>query len=955
MKRLMLIVYTLFFPGLLQSQITWFEQEFNRGDLSRDWSAASPEWRLEDGALRISTALYDQLISSSCYVYNTRPFAFEATLRGLRAGVYFSLDSRSSKAISQMVRFDEKSILAGYFDAAGEFAATSVFDAPKTPSDWTLLRIEIDPAKRSYKVFVDGAFVGIDTNLVFSSGYIGLQASDGVSEFESIRVFADGPPKIPMLPKTGAKVSFAHIAFVQARGSDLIVYEPELRAMMRIDARGTLLSAESASTPPKPPTSVIIDGKTFSISGNRILISNSEGTVVDSIYERLVSPVSLASRSKALFVADPGAKVVFQFAPDGRLRKTIDAAAIGGFKAPRGVTPFGESELVIGDYDKLVFWNEAASKPPSVTQGTSATASRIEWTTNAPGPAWLEVAADGAPWVRHFPQAVGQSIHPNVQLSGLSPLTRYSFRYSPALKTIPESFSVSRNFRFTTPASDPNMMSFTRLPVMCMVYRGISYRDKYPRERFLQIPDGRILTNDDISYLKQATEFNREFYFRNSGCKLVLDFDLYVVEDTLWLHEVGESDPYWLSPNDRVAQDFEKAARSFGKNPEDYAGLICPYAWMNYPPRRASALRDPSKKDSITIRQAVGGGTYGVPAPWKYGKTAGYTSNPFQDRFSRQDWLITHEFHHQIDALMEASGYPEYYHADQPWKMPGRFGEDFDFNAQIIRNAEKASWLNMRFGKLALTLDADHDGVPDNDPALPFDENRLRGNPASRDTDGDGVSDLDEVMTGSSRSSAIHNQDTDGDGLPDDIDPEPLYPIKPTIAKAKTPNELESHPFGTIHSIAINATFSIAWTDSALLLSCLTDKAANLLFQIDADNDGWFHGFDNFQICVLNNGDSVNVADYYLRDCSSWAAPPKDRRDILQKSDLGLSSTIINGTQDKPKRHRVVLRVPRNDRYGIRLERGKRFSIRLGVQSSTDLWVWEELYERNYMMQVELQ
>jgi hypothetical protein len=287
--------------------------------------------------------------------------------------------------------------------------------------------------------------------------------------------------------------------------------------------------------------------------------------------------------------------------------------------------------------------------------------------------------------------------------------------------------------------------------------------------------------------------------------------------------------------------------------------------------------------------------------------------------------------------------------------MPGRFGEDFDFNAQIMRNAEKASWLNLRFGKVASALDADHDGVPDKDPTLPFDENRLRGNPASQDTDGDGVSDLAEVMTGSSRGSAIDNQDTDGDGSRDNIDPEPLYPINPTIAKVKTSNELASHPFGAIHSIAINATFSIAWTDSALLVSCLTDKAANLLFQIDADNDGWFHGFDNFQIRVLNNGDSVSVADYYLRDCSSWAAPPKDRRDILQKADLGLSSTIINGMQDRPKWHRVVLQVPRNDRYGFRLERGKRFSMRLGVQSSTDLWVWEELNERNYLMQVGLQ
>ncbi|TSA24148.1 hypothetical protein D4R75_01945 [bacterium] len=71
----MLIVSAILFPGLLEGQTTWFEHEFNRGDLSRDWSAGSPDWRLEGGALRITTPLYDQLLSSSWYLYNTRPFA----------------------------------------------------------------------------------------------------------------------------------------------------------------------------------------------------------------------------------------------------------------------------------------------------------------------------------------------------------------------------------------------------------------------------------------------------------------------------------------------------------------------------------------------------------------------------------------------------------------------------------------------------------------------------------------------------------------------------------------------------------------------------------------------------------------------------------------------------------------------------------------------------------------
>jgi len=43
MKCMMLIVSALLFPGLLESQTTWFEQEFNRGDLARDWTVLGIE------------------------------------------------------------------------------------------------------------------------------------------------------------------------------------------------------------------------------------------------------------------------------------------------------------------------------------------------------------------------------------------------------------------------------------------------------------------------------------------------------------------------------------------------------------------------------------------------------------------------------------------------------------------------------------------------------------------------------------------------------------------------------------------------------------------------------------------------------------------------------------------------------------------------------------------------
>jgi hypothetical protein len=370
-------------------------------------------------------------------------------------------------------------------------------------------------------------------------------------------------------------------------------------------------------------------------------------------------------------------------------------------------------------------------------------------------------------------------------------------------------------------------------------------------------------------------------------------------------------------------------------------------------------LRDPSKADSISIRQAYGGGTNGVPAPWRYGKTTGYTGNPFQDRFSRQDWLITHEFHHQLDALLEASGYPEYYHADQPWKMPGRFGEDFDFNAQIIRNAGTDWWLNMKYGTLEQTKDADHDGLPDDDPMLPFDEKRLNGSSHTVDTDRDGLTDLQETMAGSSRGTRIDSARTDEDTLADGSDPEPIYEFEPVIRRHKGAGSLPH--FANLRAESLVCDIRCGWTSDSLHVTIRPEVANrtparfSVLFQIDAKSDGWFHGFDNFQVRVQATPDSLKTVDYYLRDCSSWTEPPRDRKDILNTNDLLLRRLYSSHTLDADSGEIVGIRfaIPRYDQFGLTLEPGKKISIRVGIQTTDDRWVWEELFERNYMMQVE--
>ena len=545
MSKTSLFCLFVLIPTVCLSQVIWFSDSFQEPRLRPQWDRVDSSWHVHDGVLSVNTKAYDNLLSSHFYAYATQRFSFEVTLRGIRAGVFFNLDNTGSKTLSHMVRFDEKSILAGYFDGGGEFTATSVYDVPKLPTDWTTLRIDVDPVAKLYSIYVDDLFLGADTNLVFSSGYIGLQASDGLCEFKSVKVYSNLPPLPPQLPQLGSELSFLHVSHIQSKGEDLEIYVPELHRLVRLDLDGHWLAVQKPKDEPTLTVRVVYGNKTFTISNKHIIVRSLSGSVVDSIVEHLVAPSELLLMRSILYVADPGAKAVFQFSSEGRLIGKIDASLIGGFKAPRGIMALSNSQLVIADYDRLVFWDESASHLPIITFGPEGRKGQISWKSNSNTLGWLEFGFEDQGWDRISSlKSPSASAARTVELKNLKPLTRYALRYGPTLKTIPQAASASKLLRFSTPPSKKAMMPISRLPILCMVYRTISYRDKYPRQLYPQIPDGNTLSDDDTAYLRRATEFNREFYFRNSGSRMVLDFDFFVVDDTLWLHEVGDANPY---------------------------------------------------------------------------------------------------------------------------------------------------------------------------------------------------------------------------------------------------------------------------------------------------------------------------------------------------------------------------------------------------------------------------
>jgi hypothetical protein len=918
------------------------------------WKPFGASWEIRNGLYHVDTEAFDT--GSSLPEFVDDGFRAEVEAKGPRVGLYFSLDSRSNRACSHMIRFEGKDIMWGYFDGAGVYQATGTAHTSSDPSSWRTISIEVSPRERRYRVWVDGELVGDNHSLEFPSGHFGLQASYGQSSFRNVSLQVTPEP----LPEAGegtghlghlgladvdrkgrivvADRAHAEVLMLDTDGAELarygapactldapsaaaagpldriyvcdsgngrvVVFEedgsvartvqfPEMkepvaivvdqlgnswvadhaeRAVHRIDRWGSLRSSWGREVL-QEPFGLDLDRNTVWVSdtaGAVHLFDATTGQLEQSYSARFASPRGLLLRPGQVLVADAGKGTVELLARNGEYRGGYDRSPLGPFTCPRGLIEI-EGRPVVIDYDRLVFLPMAEEYEPQIGSPVPGKL-RVSWTSMeeaigevryGPRGEWERVTHESGPGYRHV-----------VDLTGLEPSSRYRYSLRPTTKVIPRTNEFCWDRVTASPSANPGVLQYSNLPVLVLAYRTICYRDVYPADSHPDVPAGRTLSDEELEYLDSCVLRFRDFYWRNSACRLHLDTKLAVVEDTLWLSELGDHDPYWLSPNERVTADVEREAQNHGWRPEELAGVIVSYAWLNYKDDDAG----------VRITQAVGGGTNVVPAPWKLGQTSGYSGNPFPPG-SRQDWLMVHEFHHQLDALLALSGHPEYPHADTPWKLEGRFGEDYSFNAAIIRSLPPQEWLTVDWGAIAETADGDKDGLPDRDLLLPRDEERLGSDPRKIDTDGDGLSDLAELMIGFFRGTDPLLVDTDQDGRPDLADPSPVWPIdnnchRAAVALDGVIEAGEWHELAELRTDELHGRVYMGWSDQELLLAASLSDSASIDWKIDSSGDGWFHGVDNVWVRYDPWGDGQDTLDVRVYDSSSWKEAPRIRYDL---------------------------------------------------------------------------
>lgn len=415
------------------------------------------------------------------------------------------------------------------------------------------------------------------------------------------------------------------------------------------------------------------------------------------------------------------------------------------------------------------------------------------------------------------------------------------------------------------------------------------------------------LVGANLDKVYRELEKARRFYWVNSHNKLNLNLTFLIIDKPI------SFSGWWLGPN-VVNPVLQSALISVGQNLSDYDGEIAIWA-------------SPGYTDEEDPPGGVGGGG---------GTVYRYSSFPIGGSVS---WLMIHEFHHQLDEFFDKSGYPEYrsnHPRDGGAEDPGNYGEHFDVNAYILRIWPVKKWLELRdlpdfSPTIRETDDSDGDGIPDDDPNVPIDERRFGSDPRLVDTDGDRLNDLDELMAGIYSSSNPNNIDTDGDGLIDGLDPYPLYPLDPWIPKKTihVDGELESEWYSfTDHFTYLNTLFKasikLSWDDDYLYIGMETDNFARILIYIDANNDGWFHGKDNYEIIVdpSYTDPSFIIDKAHIWDCTKATEGLTWNEQIITKEDIKRAAKQLGSG------YAVELAIPKNVETGLIVNESSKIGLR---------------------------
>ena len=967
----------------------------------RPGSAAAPQWKTATGYWLAEKGHFCERSGAfDAGAFRSEPIAgsFELTVRFRilgdyrGAGLFFGSESHQSAAFAHMVRLDGENALIGYFER-GNYQATQVVPLPGAimDSSWHQMRLQVLQSQALYRFWIDDSAVGKPEKLRFHSGFAGVQNSGSHACFDDfvLESLADSNAVAPMNWP---------ISLASSQNRELWVGSQFERAVKKLDRKGKVLATIAAKAPAEAFAPVAMatvpDGgvAVLDSAGRRLHRYDSIGGYVATIggdWQRPVDVVVLAdgrvvvsdigahkllaydakwdayktaAKASAVVLAAHDSLICYYDESSARFHflRTNDFSELSSFDAPAGQIrglAMNSTALFVAVDDRIEKYSLAGDSgavmslemmggifPQKIAiDGENVmiadfTASRIVVAdTNLAAPV-LRSSFDKqnrltVRWsAAKTEQANAQLIYADTSIWAEKPIWRdgqveakfaalphsrfYRVRYQPILPTIPADNNHFAEAVLMTPPPT-GTMQFMELQCAAVIFANVIDSSKV-QPGWPQMPR---LMESEIERIRAQIEDGRQFFWLNSSMRLHLAIRTIVV-DSLFERSSLFSNEWYYPPNEKR---LEQVLQKNDVRPDELQGVFF-----------IAAIRDfDEAKQQWQLRGRGGAFTNGLSANGKYGVSWWEATRAGHD--AGNNWLVVHEFHHQLDELFTLDGMPEYWfnHFAPIAGTAAKFGEHFDGNAFLLRNWPYEKWFALSQAKLRLAEDADGDGIPDQDARLPMDEARLGSDPAKKDSDGDSADDFAEMAfsnwitegqgENANTSSCwpdLAKADTDEDGLADGKDPHPLFPWSGEITHLQNGFSI----FGELNDDQLSAQAEAAWSADTLFFRFQAAPSQQLRLLLDANNNGWFSGRDNL-VFQLNTSDSLTNSVQVFQAAAPDRWPYMDEH-LARQVSYSWRRLASGGYQ---------LAIAKNDKLGLWLERGERLGVDLSLSVTADL------------------
>ena len=146
--------------------------------------------------------------------------------------------------------------------------------------------------------------------------------------------------------------------------------------------------------------------------------------------------------------------------------------------------------------------------------------------------------------------------------------------------------------------------------------------------------------------------------------------------------------------------------------------------------------------------------------------------------------------------------------------------------------------------------------------------------------------------------------------------------------------EGEWDAFYAISSTEWNAKTFINWDDKNIYIASISSKPVDFMALIDGNNDGWFHGEENFEVKAIRSGDNFlnkSVFRYESRNTISPIPIPVSKAE----DDL----VVVKSTQSDSS-YMIEVKIPFTLLNNIKSNQGKKIGLEIGLNMSSNESGW---------------